>query len=427
MPPIASGEAPDFLSKVEGMLKKGKAMISRAKQLEKFQSDHRKEQLWKIWLERVYVQDSKNPTQMVHTPESLCIEIVNKLKESCSLAGKSILTLNAEFVPLLMEGEVTFFSDNKEKGKLVEIFYPKVTVVYGNLLELEIDMKFDVVCGNPPYQDADTKKASGGGGGNVNSLWPKFLEKSFKICKDNGFVTLVHPSGWRNVRGLFGKIGNIIKSRNIKYLSLHSDQEGMKTFSALTTYDWYVVQNQIVDSSHPKIEFFNKEIKDVDIFQNLCIPNNYSAFKLFSQVISQDQNKCVEVINDSYYNPTTKDYMSEFKTDIFKYPCVKYVKKGGEIDFRYSSKNDKHFGIKKVIFGIGADTGNIIIDSAGEFGLCQFSAAIVGKSDDELQNIYKALISEKFKLFMNDCKFTRQMYNIHIIRLLRKDFWREFV
>jgi hypothetical protein len=48
-------------------------------------------------------------------------------------------------------------------------------------------MKFDVIVGNPPYQSGN------GESGGKHSLWRKFVKKSFELCKDNGYVSIVCP------------------------------------------------------------------------------------------------------------------------------------------------------------------------------------------------------------------------------------------
>jgi hypothetical protein len=50
------------------------------------------------------------------------------------------------------------------------------------------DMKFDVVIGNPPYQDTSDDKSS--------NLWTLFWVKALQIAKDDGVVTLITPATW---------------------------------------------------------------------------------------------------------------------------------------------------------------------------------------------------------------------------------------
>ena len=48
------------------------------------------------------------------------------------------------------------------------------------------NMKFDVIIGNPPYQNGNEK-------GGARSLWRKFVARGFDLCKDGGHVAMVTP------------------------------------------------------------------------------------------------------------------------------------------------------------------------------------------------------------------------------------------
>ena len=52
------------------------------------------------------------------------------------------------------------------------------------------DFKFDIIMGNPPYNQGGVGK-----GGGV--FWKKFVDRSLNILNDNGFLTMIHPLGWR--------------------------------------------------------------------------------------------------------------------------------------------------------------------------------------------------------------------------------------
>jgi len=50
-------------------------------------------------------------------------------------------------------------------------------------------MQFDVVIGNPPYQDSSTSNKR-------HKLWPQFIKKSIELLKPGGFLSLITPISW---------------------------------------------------------------------------------------------------------------------------------------------------------------------------------------------------------------------------------------
>jgi type I restriction-modification system DNA methylase subunit len=91
-------------------------------------------------------------------------------------------------------------------------------VFHKDFLNEEFNMKFDVIVGNPPYTIGKNK-----------TIWNLFVEKSFELCKEEGYVSLIHPNGWRNIGGRFGKIQNLIKNKEVQYLSMNSIVEVITT------------------------------------------------------------------------------------------------------------------------------------------------------------------------------------------------------
>lgn len=64
----------------------------------------------------------------------------------------------------------------------------------------EFSMKFDVVIGNPPYQNKN------------QILWKDFAEKAVDLCNDNGYVAFVTPNSWAS-----GSKDNIYTKLFLKY------------------------------------------------------------------------------------------------------------------------------------------------------------------------------------------------------------------
>jgi hypothetical protein len=97
--------------------------------------------------------------------------------------------------------------------------------------------RFDVIMGNPPFNEGGALKGGG-------SLWPKFVKLSFILISESGYICFVHPPGWRKFydpedRESQGKLLYDIhkKGWTINYLNI-SD----KPPEYFPIVDYYVIQ-----------------------------------------------------------------------------------------------------------------------------------------------------------------------------------------
>jgi len=283
-----------------------------------------------------------------------------------------------------------------------------------------IEMEFDVVLGNPPYQVKV-------GPNKTESLWNKFVKKSFQVCKENGYVSLIHPNGWRNIDGKYKDVQQLIKEKNLKYLSINSVEIGQQMFNATTPFDWYVIQNT-TNQRNSIIKFQDEIVKEIDISQLEIIPN--FLFDEVMDLIAKDDEEKVDIIFSFSDYETRKKYISKTQSEEFQYPCVYSVLSDGSANFMYSSTNQKgHFGIPKLILGNGTNP-TCLLDPNGEFGLTQFAFGIVDTIEN-LHQIESVLKSEKFQKINKSTKYVATAGNplvyYKIVSSFRKDFWKEFI
>ena len=99
--------------------------------------------------------------------------------------------------------------------------------------------RFDVIMGNPPYNAGGVSKGGG-------TIWPKFVTRSFELISPNGFITFVHPPGWRKFydskdRENQGKIWYTIRNKPwfLRYIDI-SDKPRFVSTNVIT--DYYVIQ-----------------------------------------------------------------------------------------------------------------------------------------------------------------------------------------
>lgn len=371
--------------------------------------------------------DFANNAQYVHTPYDLCHGMVERLDQYGSLhEAQTFLTFNLEFVEVLCysmgieKSKIWFVTECLEKAAVARCHprYSGINVIYADYLTWRPNMKFDVICGNPPYQTKSDAKHT-----NTQPLWHKFVLQSVGLLKDGGHLCFVHPSGWRDVKGTFIDVKNCLLPMRIKYLEMHSQPDGVKLFGVKTDYDWYVIQNSSPEGL-TTVKGQDGIVSQVNLSNLPFIPNG-----MFDEVLSllaKPGEERVNLIRDCAYH-TQRPHMSKVKDKKFKYPVAYTVMKKGT-KFHYSSRNDLgHFGIPKLIWGNGEiDYIGSEVDAKGEYGLTQFCYAI---ADDPtvLPSIKTAFDSPNFKRLMNMCAIGKFSVNEKVIGLLRKDFWKAFV
>ena len=287
----------------------------------------------------------------------------------------------------------------------------------GNTLELNIKEKwdiegFDAVIGNPPYQNTNNNKGSG------NTLWNLFVEKSLnEWLIEKGLLLYVHPRGWRQINS---KVGNLMKEKQIIYLNMNSVNKGLEIFKCATDYDYYLIENisvyketNIVDYKNKKYQYMiNKELK--------FIPN-HSLNEVFDIIHIVEDNGFMS--SKSVYE-TRRKWMSKIETKEHKYPCVYSINSKNVISKKWSNRNDNgHFGITKFIFSNGNGSYK---DYTGEYGLTEWAYAIKCKKED-MDNVEKSFNSDKFINIVDAINLTSNKYNYNVIKLFKKDFWKEFI
>ena len=274
-------------------------------------------------------------------------------------------------------------------------------------------MKFDTIVGNPPYQKAVGERKT-------EPLWHIFVKNSFKSLKPDGYLCLVHPPGWRDVKGKFKEFGNLMVSKDIQYLEMHSERDGNKTFNASIPYDWYVVKN-VPSTGKTDVKFQDGVVKVLNLKEVPFIPNG--AFDKIMSLLAKGSEEKVEILRTCDYH-TQRDYMSDEKTSKFKHPVVYTVTKGDNINLWWSSVKKGHFGVPKVIWSNGMATG-FIVDETGKYTLTQFAYAVID-TPKNLPKIKQALTSDKFKKLIIDSSVAGTI-NRKVLALFRKDFWKDFV
>jgi hypothetical protein len=279
-------------------------------------------------------------------------------------------------------------------------------------------MKFDVIVMNPPYQSKSDLENT-----KTQAIWGKFVKKAISICKDNGYLAAIHPSGWRSNGKIF-EDAKVLKEKQIEYLEIHDEQDGQKTFKATTRYDWYVVKNcpvyhaTVITDQSGIVSKAN--LKDVSFIPNALID------KIFSMLATKIEDR-VKILHSFSAYESRKPFMSETKHGDFVHPVVYSTPIESPTIWYSSTKDNGHFGVSKLILNPCRPIG-FIIDEKGEYGMSQFCVGIVGnvKYLKMVADVIKNQKTNGFSEFMEACHFTDKIFNKDVISLLKKDFWETF-
>lgn len=188
--------------------------------------------------------------------------------------------------------------------------YPKITVLQGDFLELEIDMKFDVIVGNYPYADADD---SGG------ALWGKFADKVFDLLKPNGTSAAIHPPSFigKHLNKGTGKSDyTVFKENQINEIHLFDDTEKNKYFSGVgTKICWYIATKTSPTSLTKIIGYDNGNTHhfDVDFTKQGILPQviNPISMSIHNKIISKRSLEFIQTRELHYHTMKKRDQVSE--------------------------------------------------------------------------------------------------------------------
>lgn len=314
--------------------------------------------------------------------------------------------------------EMLYMSEINQKNVHIcrAIFGEDANIHQGDTLQLDIAGKwglvdgFDVIVGNPPYNDGS------GGKGKGHALWIKFVERTLSVwLKEEGYACMVHPALWRQVDH---PMYRLLSANQISYLEIHSDADGMKMFRCSTRYDWYVLQK--IPYANPTIILDEKGVlHEIDLRLWQFLPN-YMYEEIY-RMLAQNESPCDILQSFSAYE-TRKKWISKTNTKENVYPVVYTIRKGGDITLLWSSCNDRgHYGIPKVIIRSATPIIETLKDPRGTYGMTQWTMGIVSDPNDH-DAIDRCIRSPRFQQIIGAISFRNEV-SVAALRLFKARFW----
>lgn len=230
--------------------------------------------------------------------------------------------------------------DNDNCEHIKEIFKDyNINLFEGSFFDYK-SLVFDIIVGNPPYQQYfnNTNKRVGG-----SSLWSKFLNKSINLLIKNGFILFITPCSWMT-GGSNKQSGNILNGimqvNTLYYLNI---QECSKYFNVGSTFSYYLIKKSFEDKSFKCIckykgKIYHSQIENKDFRKMQIIPllfnddmvniikkvENYKCEKMdFKRIRNLERNeKNKKILYDENGKYCVKHKVVEVYKTNFKQECM---------------------------------------------------------------------------------------------------------
>jgi hypothetical protein len=282
-----------------------------------------------------------------------------------------------------------FNPNNKFKLNLCgDNFYNYTSLEYGF---------FDIVLGNPPYQDTmqnDGRKAKN------HNLWSFFIEKGFDFLVPSGYLLFITPPAWMSPSSFVLK--NIFLRHQVHYINLEKCNtyfQGIgskfcyfliqkKAPTSHTIFDYKFLGNSRINKEEDKVLY---KLKSTIKF----IPQLPSAlaFSILEKTVFKVNEKLSVNYDSDLHRFTKKDLLSDVKNEIFRFKVIHTPSQ-----FLWSIRPHKNYGKLKVFIPLTTYYEDIVIDTCGN---TQGMGYIIVKDPLEAAYIKKILLSKLFILIAN--------------------------
>jgi len=259
--------------------------------------------------------------------------------------------------------------------------------------------KFDVIFGNPPYNNSHDKKKGQGGSGSRGRLYPKFVEKSIALLKNEGYLIFIHPAMWR-------KPGDILQKpmfeNQLHYLRIYTKADGSKILNATTRVDWYVLQKKEPYTS-TTIVFDDLTTGKYTITPNtpfIC-GHGHSVWEKMYNAILTGRSVPLPVVKQAIANSKC----SKVPTATNLYPIMQSTskKKGVQVSW-FKSMHPNQYK-PKVLFA-EIEVVYAVFDRLGKFGTSDNMQSIMVSSDAEGEYICRYMSSKLFQYIIGGTKWS---------------------
>lgn len=353
-------------------------------------------------IDRAYASDT---VKTAWTPFGLCEEMLSSIED---LSGEILVLSDLGFIPVLIKrgvqrDQIRFVAHTAEQAfEANQMGVSRIISIGYNdpIKELEaalVGLKFDIVVGNPPYQDSSEKSHS-------NSLWVKFIGVSVDHLKADGILSLVVPATWAG-----GDLHRKVKGRQLTVTSLRSKvfSEGSFSYVALgepvtSHFNVGVEFSAFVwrrgSKTNTKLRTSGGELEvDTSSMRWIPIVCTTQHLSILNKVLWSSNHKKITLLQHNSQNGDVRN--SNIGHGSFElYNTSAQWKSGKRV---FSTIDCPHREKKKVVYSDSGYAAPMFDD--GKLGLCHHGRAIEVETEDHAKNLI-AFLDSKLVKFLTKTK-----------------------
>ena len=282
-------------------------------------------------------------------------------------------------------------------------FGENANIIHGNFLEH--DNKYDVICGNPPFNFNGSRKVPTASS-NISkkddgkTIWIDFTKKAISLLKPNGYLLFILPSIW--LKPDKAKMYQYLTQFRIHKIHCFSNTDANKLFKneCQTPCCFFLLQKC------PSIKEVLLYDKDISKYIPFYLANPNVPIPVFGasivNLVYEFTQKIGNLRVDKSNMPSKNNEIRLLKTKTHKFKNIHTCMLDGlhpKLSFRYSSKPCLYYTKPKLVLAHGM-YGFPYLDTKGKYGISNRDKFIIYDYSLYELKIIKDFLSTKFALYL---------------------------
>lgn len=263
----------------------------------------------------------------------------------------------------------------------------------------ESSVRFDIVIGNPPYQDPGSKTQT-------NKLWIKFIEKFYEEASE--YLYFITPDPWTHPLSSRSKYKKIFRESR---LLLANVGECAKHFPGIGSSFTYFLLSKIDEKGSTALTTKEGTV-EIDFPSTPWIPNvlDRESIELLNKTLWSEGDK-IEFIGSQL----PKKYHSKGQTEEYQYPfCL------STSTTSWREEKCKYHNSPKIMFPYLASHTRPILD-LGELGATH-GLNVIFDTEEEAKEAYEFYLQEDIQRALQLSKWHHGNANPQVLKALPKLF-----